>query len=130
MKEGLENDQEEQYRILSEKTGKTVDEIRNACEKDVAMSAKEAKEFGLSLAEFFAQRVPPESIPATEKKPLRKVGEVVSKLHAQVERFRADHKLNMYKKAKLANAFQWKLFDLGYDKLIVQELTKELLRHL
>lgn len=92
--------------------------------------AREANEFGLSLAEFFAQRIPPESIPSTEKKPLRKAGEVISKLHAQVQQFRASHKLNMYKKAKLANAFQWKLFDLGYDKLIVQELTKELLRYL
>jgi hypothetical protein len=36
----------------------------------------------------------------------------------------------MYKKAKLANAFQWRLFDLGYDKRIVEELTKELLRSL
>ena len=47
MKEGMENDQAEQYRILSERTGKTVEEIHNACEKDVVMSAKEAKEFGL-----------------------------------------------------------------------------------
>jgi hypothetical protein len=91
---------------------------------------REANEFGLSLAEFFAKRVPPESIPATEKKPLQKAGEVISKLNDQVQRFRAEHKLNMYKKAKLANAFQWKLFDLGYDKVIVQELTKELLRAL
>ena len=91
---------------------------------------REAHDFGLSLAEFFAQRVPPESIPSTDMKPLRKAGEVIAKLHVQVQQFRASHKLNMYKKAKLANAFQWKLFDLGYDKLIVQELTKELLRHL
>ncbi len=82
------------------------------------------------MAEFFAQRVPPEPIPATEKKPLRKAGEVIAKLHVQVQQFRASHQLNMYKKAKLAKAFQWKLFDLGYDKSIVQELTKELLRHL
>jgi len=36
----------------------------------------------------------------------------------------------LYKKAKLANPFQWRLFDLGYDKRIVEELTKELLRSL
>lgn len=91
---------------------------------------REAKDFGLSLAEFFAQRIPPESIPSTEKKPLRKAGEVIAKLHTQVQQFRESYKPNMYQKAKLANAFQWKLFDLGYNKLIVQELTKELLRYL
>lgn len=91
---------------------------------------REAREFGLSLAEFFAERVPPQSIPSTETKPLRKAGEVITKLHTQVQQFSAGHKLNMYKKAKLANAFQWKLFDLGYDKVIIQELTKELLRSL
>lgn len=91
---------------------------------------REANEFGLSLAEFFAQRVPPESIPATDKKPLRKVEDVLSKMHAKLQQYRSGHKLNMYQKARLGNAFQWKLFDLGYDKLIVEELTRELLRHL
>ena len=36
---------------------------------------------------------------------------------------------HVYKTAKLANTFQWKLIELGYDKRIVQELTKELLLH-
>lgn len=90
--------------------------------------AREASEFGLAMAEFLAERVPPESIPATEKKPLRHAGEVVAKLHIQAERFAMNSKLNMYKKAKLANSFQWRLFDLGYEKRIVEELTKELLR--
>ena len=93
-------------------------------------NAKEAKQFGLSMAEFFAQRVPPESIPATEKKPLQRAAEVVNKLHVQAQNFRASNKLNMYKKSALANEFQWKLFDLGYDKRIVEELTRELLRYL
>ena len=90
--------------------------------------AREASQFGLSMAEFFAQRVPPESIPANEKKSLAKAAVVVSKLQAQAARFRSDHKLNVYKRAKLGNAFQWKLFELGYDKRIVEELTKDLLR--
>jgi len=93
-------------------------------------NGKEASEFGISMAEFLAQRIPPESIPATDKKPLRKAVEVISSLHAQATRFRSNHKLNIYKKAKLANEFQWKLFALGYDKHIVEELTKELLRNL
>lgn len=89
--------------------------------------AKEASTFGISMADFFAQRVPPASIPAADKKPLKRAVEVIAKLHAQAEQFGGSHKLNIYKKAKLANDFQWKLFQLGYDKKIVEELTKELL---
>jgi hypothetical protein len=93
-------------------------------------NTREEAQFGHAMAEFFAQRVPADSIPAADEKPLRKAAEVVSKLHSQADRFRLDHKSNIYKKAKLANAFQWKLFDLGYNKRIVAELTKELLLHL
>ncbi len=92
--------------------------------------AQKATQFGLSMADFFAERIPPESIPASEKKPLMKAAAVISKVHAQAQRFRTENQLNIYKKAKLANAFQWKLFDLGYDKRIAEELTKELLRYL
>jgi hypothetical protein len=92
--------------------------------------AREATRFGLAMAEFFAQRVPASSIPASEEKPLRRAAEVIGKLQAQADRFRLDHKLNLYTKAKLANTFQWRLFDLGYDKRIVDALTKELLLHL
>ena len=35
---------------------------------------REASQFGLSMADFFATTIPPEAIPATEKKPLRKAG--------------------------------------------------------
>jgi len=93
------------------------------------LDATEARKFGISMAEFFAQRIQPESIPANEKKPLKKVAHVISKLHEQSILFRTNHKPNFYQKAKLWNAFQWKLFDLGYDKKIVEELTKDLLRN-
>jgi DNA-directed RNA polymerase specialized sigma subunit len=91
---------------------------------------RKADQFGLEMAEYFAKRIPASSIPASETKPLRRAGEVISSLHQQLQRFRAENKLNIYTKAKLANAFQWKLFDLGYNKMIVEELTKELLRSL
>jgi hypothetical protein len=92
-------------------------------------NARRATEFGEQLAVFFADRVPAASIPATDKKPLRHALEVIQKMHRQLAEFRASEKLNVYKKAKLANTFQWKLIELGYDKRIVQELTKELLLH-
>jgi hypothetical protein len=37
------------------------------------------------------------------------------------------HKLKIYKKAKLANAFKWKQPDANYGSEFVDELTKVLL---
>jgi ATP-dependent Clp protease protease subunit len=47
LRESMEEDQQRQYEILSKRSGKTIEEIRNTCEKDVAMSVEEAKNFGL-----------------------------------------------------------------------------------
>lgn len=91
-------------------------------------NAKEATEFGNSIAEYYAQRIPPEST-STDANMRKRLIEVMAKLHIQTERFRMEHKLNVYKTAKLANAFQWKLLDLGYNKTLVEELTKELLHN-
>lgn len=85
-------------------------------------NTREVTEFGESLAGFVAERIP-------NKSP-KKAPEALSKLFAQVARFKESHKLNMYKKAKLANAFRWKLIDHGYTEEFAEEMAKELLLHL
>ena len=84
--------------------------------------AREATRFGDSLADFVAERIP-------SKSP-KKAPEALAKLFAQIERFKQSNKLNMYKKAKLANAFKWKLIDCGYTDEFIEEMTKEVLLHL
>ncbi|MBI4986878.1 MAG: hypothetical protein HZC24_16420 [Rhodocyclales bacterium] len=84
--------------------------------------AREVTEFGAFLADFLAERIPTKSP--------KKAPEALAKLFAHVERFKESHKLNMYKKAKLANAFKWKLIDHGYANEFIEEMTKELLLHL
>jgi hypothetical protein len=88
--------------------------------------AKEAQKFGIELATFFTERIPPEATRRKEKTPAKKQ-EVVSKMFQQLERFKLQHKLNVYKKAKFGNAFQWALKDAGYDQAFINALTKELL---
>ena len=46
-REDMEKSQKRLYDILSERTGKTVSQIRAACAKDEFMTAQEALEFGL-----------------------------------------------------------------------------------
>jgi len=45
----------------------------------------------------------------------------------QVQQFKKDRRLNVYKKAKLGNAFKWSLRDAGYDVDYVNELTEWLM---
>ncbi|MDD5249702.1 MAG: hypothetical protein PHY45_11985 [Rhodocyclaceae bacterium] len=84
--------------------------------------AREASRFGTSLADFVVERIP-------SKSP-KKAPEALAKLFAQIERFKQTNRLNMYKKAKLGNAFKWKLRDYGYTDEFVDEITKEVLLHL
>lgn len=90
------------------------------------LNAKEAQKFGLELAAFFIERIPPEVTPRKEKT-LAKRKEVLHKMFQQMERFKLQHRLNVYKKAKFGNSFQWALKDAGYTQEFIDELTKELL---
>jgi hypothetical protein len=45
----------------------------------------------------------------------------------KIQQFKINHKLNIYKKAQLGNAFKWKLLEANYDQTLVDELTKVLM---
>jgi hypothetical protein len=51
------------------------------------------------------------------------------KLVIRISAFEARKKANIYKKAKFANAFKWKLIEAGYDSGFVDDLAKELVIH-
>jgi hypothetical protein len=87
------------------------------------------EEFGRSLAQFYVERVPFES-PFSTKKFATKTQEVLKKVELKVQQFRAGRSLNVYKKAKLGNAFKWFLRDAGYDTEYVDGLTEWLMERL
>lgn len=88
--------------------------------------ARDAEQCGLSLARFFAERVTVEACLSDKKNLAKKRQEVIGKLFAQAELSKRELKLNVYKKAKLGNAFKWQLKNMGYDAGYVDELTREL----
>jgi hypothetical protein len=90
------------------------------------LDASEAQKFGTTLADFIIERIPTDGSGKKEKS-AAKQQEVVNKMLLQIEIFKANHKLNMYKKAKLANAFKWKLLDAKFETETVDELTKTVL---
>ena len=88
--------------------------------------AQGAQEFGVTLANFFIERVPVaeqgKKDQATQKKQ-----ETLQKMIQQIGIYKTNNKINLFKKAKLANAFKWKLLDANYPAELVDELTKVVL---
>lgn len=90
------------------------------------LDARDAQKFGVTLADFFMERIPLEK-PNKKIKSMSKKQEVLEKMFLQIQLFKIKHKLNIYKKAKLGNAFKWKLLEADYDPELVDELTKVLM---
>ena len=90
------------------------------------LDARDAEKFGITLAEFFMERTPLEK-PNNKIKSLAKQQQVLDTMYSQIKPFKMKHKLNIYKKAKLGNAFKWRLLDSGYDPALADELTKLLM---
>lgn len=88
--------------------------------------ASEAQKFGITLAHFVTERLPLNSQKKKDKT-VEKQQEVVLKLFAQIAKFNNDHSLNIYKKAKLGNAFKWELKQAGYDDAFINQLTHEIM---
>lgn len=91
--------------------------------------AREAIAFGSSAADFLAERLVPEKLDrqGSAAKVAKKQQDALVKLHAQVKTFKAGHALNIYKKAKLANTFKWRLLEKGFPEASADRITKELL---
>ncbi len=88
--------------------------------------ASEAEKFGVSLAKYFIDRIPPETS-GGKGRSLEKRLAAVDKMYMQIDAFRRENRLNFYKKAKLGNAFRWQLVSAGYDKDFVDQVTKGVL---
>ena len=85
--------------------------------------------FGESLARFFLENVPHDP-KVSEKKFAVKTSTTLEKMDRQIATFKSGHKLNLYKKAKLGNAFKWALRDSGHDKDYIDKLTDWLMTRL
>ena len=78
------------------------------------------------MARDLAKRVPPASVDAEGKKAEAKQKKTHDMVLRQAHEFVRQNKLNVYKKARLANAFKWALLDAGYPKPFVDTMTYEL----
>jgi hypothetical protein len=91
--------------------------------------AAHAQDFGRELARFYGDRVPFDP-PFNQKQFAAKTQETLKKLDTKIAQFKAKEPLNLYKKAKLGNAFKWELREKGYAVAYVDELTEWLMHRL
>lgn len=72
------------------------------------------------------KRVPPSTLSAKDKKTATRLRNTHDAIFVRAGRFARTHELHVYKKARLANPFQWALKDAGYPPEFVESWTYEL----
>jgi tetratricopeptide (TPR) repeat protein len=93
------------------------------------LDAREATNVGVTLADQFTSRALSSSsskVPLAKRKQTDALREFLQKAERTVQTL----PLNFYKKAKLANAFKWRLLEKGVEKALANEVTHTLVMHL
>ncbi|MGE4111257.1 MAG: hypothetical protein AB7E73_11205 [Burkholderiales bacterium] len=97
-----------------------------------SVSGKQVDEFACSLADEIFRLRPPENKPGNKSgsgNPGASLKNLERKVDALLDRaaaFRREHKLGIYKKARLANTFRWEMKERGYDDGFIEMITEKL----
>ena len=90
------------------------------------LNTREIEEFANALANDLGRRFPPASEARTDTGATHQLKVIMEGLASRAVRYHEEHKLGVYRKAKLANVFKWKLAEIGYSKDFVERATKEI----
>lgn len=91
---------------------------------------EEIDEFAGKLAADLSKRFPPSSEARTDPGVKYQLKVILEGLGVRAVRFHTEHKLSVYRKAKLGNVFKWKLKELGYSDSFAELATKEIITRL
>ena len=92
-----------------------------------SVSGKEVDEFAKGLALELAERWPPDALKRGEKKySPERLASSLDGIFNRAVGYKNQHKLGIYKKARLGNTFRWELEALGYDKGFIEDVTQRL----
>jgi len=94
------------------------------------LDTRELEEFATGLALDLGRRFPPASEARTDQGAKHQIKVILDGLSARAVRYRQEHKLGIYRKAKLGNVFRWKLKELGYSAAFIEHATKEIVTRL
>lgn len=92
-----------------------------------SVSGKQVDEFARSLVAEIARYYPPVAgADGARKVSQKKVASVLEESLKKAVDFKKQHKLGIYKTARLGNTFRWELKELGYGEQFVEALVKDL----
>ena len=93
-----------------------------------SVSSKAVDEFAKSLALEIAKRYPPALDQGSGERRLsqKRLTAILEDAYQKAIEFKTQHKLGVYKKARLGNAFRWELEELGYSKKFIETATEGL----
>jgi hypothetical protein len=87
---------------------------------------KEIDSFAQALATELGRRFPPRSEERNDRAATNQLASITSGVYARAVEYRRERSLGIYGKAKLGNAFRWKLKELGYSDKFIDEVTQGL----
>lgn len=93
-----------------------------------SVSGKQIDEFAKSLAQELAKRYPPALDTGSERRISQKrLTTILEDTFNRAMEFKKQHKLGVYKKARLGNTFRWDLQEMGYSEKFVETATEGLI---
>ena len=88
-------------------------------------SGKDIDTFAKTLAQDLAKRYPPALDKGSERKISQKrLTTILEDTYTRAVAYKTEHKLGVYKKARLGNTFRWELQDMGYSEKFVELATE------
>lgn len=92
------------------------------------VSGKRVDEFAKSLAQDLAKRYPPAlDQEGGQKLSQKRLTAILEDAYGKAVDFKKQHKLGVYKKARLGNTFRWELKEMGYSEKFVETATEGLI---
>jgi len=93
-----------------------------------SVSGKQVDEFAKTLAQELAKRYPPALDKGGERRISQKrMTTILEDTFNRAAEFRKQHRLGVYKKARLGNTFRWELQEMGYSEGFVELATEGLI---
>ncbi len=87
---------------------------------------REIDALAAAIAAELVQRVPPSALDSPTRKAADRLRNTHDAIFARAAKFARTHRLNIYKKARFGNQFQWALKEAGYPSEFVESWTYEL----
>jgi hypothetical protein len=91
-----------------------------------SVSSSQVDAFAKALVQELSQQCPPALGQGEKKVSDRKVFSALDRIFGKARNFRKQHRLGVFKKAKLANTFRWELKEMGYNAKFIEFATEGL----